>query len=129
MKNTMIKERGEGGELKIKHEANFSEFENLQKDYQHLESEKDAMVLSVTISEGEKKDFERKISELEARKYAATRQMGEIRIRVEVMEEQNKMLEDQLQTDNESQLGITPFCDQAFLIRRNIHQVQLKLIE
>ena len=33
MKDTLIKERGEGQELKRKHEANISELERLQKAY------------------------------------------------------------------------------------------------
>ena len=45
------------------------------------------------------------------------------------MEEQNGMLENQLKTTNERQLDITPFRDQACLIWRNMHQVQLKLAD
>ena len=66
MKNTLVKERGEGGELKRKHEATLWGFQKLQKAYQYLESEKDALMVSVTITEGENKDLESKILELEA---------------------------------------------------------------
>ena len=37
MKDTLVKERGEGQEIKRKHEASLSEFERLQKAYQALE--------------------------------------------------------------------------------------------
>ena len=43
MEDTLIKERGEGRELKRKHEATLSEFERLQKAYQALELENDAL--------------------------------------------------------------------------------------
>ena len=56
VKDTLMKERGEGWEMKRKHEATLSEFERLQEAYQVLESEKDALVLSNSITEGEKKD-------------------------------------------------------------------------
>ena len=71
--------------------------------------------------EGEKRDLEDKISELEAHNSAASRQMRELRTRVEEMEEQNRTLETQLKTANERQPDIIPFCDQACLIRWNIH--------
>ena len=74
MKDTIIKERGEGRDLKRKHETTLSEFERLQKAYQYLESIKDAMDISVTIMEGKKKDLEDKVLELEAHKSAANRQ-------------------------------------------------------
>ena len=57
MKDTLVKERGEGRESKRKHGTTISEFEKLQKEYQYLESEKDAVALSVTITEGEKRDI------------------------------------------------------------------------
>ena len=66
MKDTLVKERGEGWELKRKHEAITYEFERLQKAYQALELEKEALDISVTIREGEKRDFEDNILELEA---------------------------------------------------------------
>ena len=59
--------------MKRKHEATLSEFERLQEAYKVLESEKEALVLSNTINEGEKKDFENNILELEAQKDATDR--------------------------------------------------------
>ena len=61
MKDTLVKEREEGWELKRKNEETFSEFERLQKAYQYLELEKDALELSIIIMEGEKKYLEDKI--------------------------------------------------------------------
>ena len=66
MKETMVKERTKGKDLKRKHDDTFLEFERLKKAYQALESDKDTLVLSVTITDGEKKDLESKILELEA---------------------------------------------------------------
>ena len=66
MKDTLVKERGEGRELKRKHEATLSQFERLQKAYQALELKKDALEVSVTIMEGEKKYLEDNILGLEA---------------------------------------------------------------
>ena len=60
--------------MKRKHEATLSEFEILQEAYQVLESEKEALVLSNTISEGENKDLENKTYELETQKDATNRQ-------------------------------------------------------
>ena len=73
IKNTLFKERGEGRDLKRKHEATLSEFERLQKAYQALELEKEALENSITIMEGEGKDFEDNITELEAQQFATSR--------------------------------------------------------
>ena len=43
------------------------------------------------------------------------------------MEIQNQSLETQIKTSNERRPNITPSGDQAFLVQRNIHRVQLKL--
>ena len=107
-----------------------SEIERFQKAYQVLELEKDALEVSVTIMEGEKKDFEDKILELEAQKSAVNRQAGELRTRVDQeLEAQNRELEIQLKIANERHLDITSFCDQACMIWRKIHQVQVGLAE
>ena len=74
VKDTLMKERGEGQEMKRKHEATLSEFERLQEAYQVLESKKEALVLSSTIIDGEKKDLDDKVSELEAQKVVAGKQ-------------------------------------------------------
>ena len=67
MKDTLVKERGEGLALKRKHEETLSKFERIQKAYQALEFEEDELDLSVTIMEREKKDLhEDKVLELEA---------------------------------------------------------------
>ena len=84
MKYTLMKERGEGRDMKRKHEATrdmkrkheatLLEFERLQEAYQVLESENEDLVLSNTIAEGEKKDFENKILELVAQNATIDRQ-------------------------------------------------------
>ena len=78
MKDTLVKERGEGRELKRKHEVTLSEKQNLQREYQTLELEKDALEVQVIIMEGEEKDFEDKSLELESQKYVANKQAGEL---------------------------------------------------
>ena len=55
MKETLRKERGEGQELKRKHDDTLSEFEKLREAYQMLKLEKDALTLSAANIEGEKK--------------------------------------------------------------------------
>ena len=53
MKETLRKERGEGQELKRKHDDTFLEFEILKKAHQFMESDKDALILLDAISKGE----------------------------------------------------------------------------
>ena len=79
------------------------------------------------IIEGEKKDFEDKIAELELQKSAAIRQLGELGAKVEELVTQRESFEAQLKIENERQLDITHFCNQAYIIRRKIHQVQVSL--
>ena len=57
----MRKERGEGQNLKRKHDDILSEFEKIKKAYKVLELENDALTLSVAITEGEKRDLESKV--------------------------------------------------------------------
>ena len=52
MKDTLVKERGEGWELKRKHETTISEKESRQKEYEDLETYRDALVVKMTIIEG-----------------------------------------------------------------------------
>ena len=68
MKKTLRKERGEGKSLKRKHDDILTELERLKGAYQILQSDKDALVLSVNIIEGEKRDPKRKVLELEKKK-------------------------------------------------------------
>ena len=129
MKHTLVKEIREGQDSKRQHEATISEFERLQKENQDLEGENDALELSVTIMEGEKKDLEDKVLQLEAQKSTENRQAGDLKAREEEIEVQNKSLETHLKMASERNPDITPFCNQSCSIRRNIHQVQLKLAE
>ena len=59
MKETLKKERGEGQTLKRKHEEILSEIEKSKEACQTLQSNKDALILSISIMEGEKKDLEK----------------------------------------------------------------------
>ena len=61
----MKKERGEGQILKRKHEDILSELEKLREACQILQYEKDSLVLSINIIEGEKKDLEKQVEEVE----------------------------------------------------------------
>ena len=70
-----------------------------------LESDKDALKLSVAITEGEKRDIERKVSELEEQKVTADKRAEEIEI-------QNNSLVEQLKVAKEKKFDITPICIQ-----------------
>ena len=83
LKDTLVKRRGEGIELKRKHDAILSEKEIIQRKYQDLESEKDSLDVQVIIMEGEKKDFEARILELESRRLAVSQLVGELKTKVE----------------------------------------------
>ena len=63
MKESLKKERGEGQSLKRKHEDILSEIENSKEACQIIQSNKDALVLSVNIIEGEKKYLEKQVTE------------------------------------------------------------------
>ena len=101
----------------------------LQREYQNLELEKDTLQVQVTIMEGEEKYFEDKILELESWKFAENRQAGELRTQVEVLEAWNRELETHLKLATKRNPGITSFCDQACMIQRKIHQVQVRIVE
>ena len=64
VKETLRKERGEGKSLKRKYDDSLTELERLNEAYQILHVEKYALVLSATITEGEKKDLEDKVEYL-----------------------------------------------------------------
>ena len=121
VKDTLMKERGECWDIKRKHEATLSEFERLQEAYQVLESEKEALVLSNTIIEGEKKDLENKISELEVQNPATDRQAEELNAWVVELEARNNSFKIQLKEANERQVDTTPLREQALLIRRKTY--------
>ena len=72
---------------------------------------------------GRKWILEDKILELEAQNCATNRQEGDPRTLVEELEAQNRSLETQLKTANERHPEITPFHDQACIIRRKTHEV------
>ena len=85
MKETLRKERGEGQELKRKYDDTLSDLEKLKGAYHISELDKTALTLSIAITEGEKRDLEDKVSELEKQKVAASK-------RTEEMESQNNIL-------------------------------------
>ena len=85
------------------------------------------MVLSNTIISGEKKDLEGKISELETKRATADTEVEDLRARVAKLEAQNSSLETLYKEANEQKMDITPLREHAFLLRRKIYQVQLKL--
>ena len=59
MRETLKKERGEGQSRKRKHEDNLSVLEKFREACHILQSNKDALVLSVNIIEGQKRDLEK----------------------------------------------------------------------
>ena len=79
-------------------------------------------MLSNAITEGEKKDLESNILELEVQKSIVSKQVEEI-------ETLDSSLEKHLKMANEKHPNITPFHCQAYLMHTKIHQVQLKMVE
>ena len=77
MKETLRKEERVGRETKRKYDSTLSDLENLQQDYQILEVEKDALKLSHTILDGEKKDLESKMAEMGIQRSATDKQAEE----------------------------------------------------
>ena len=63
MKETLKRERDEGQILKRRYEDMLSTIEESKVEWQTLQSDKDATVLSVNIIEGEKKYLEKQIME------------------------------------------------------------------
>ena len=59
MKETLKRERDEGQSIKIKYKYMLSTIEESKEECQILQSDKDPLVLSVNIIEGEKKDVEK----------------------------------------------------------------------
>ena len=102
MKEPLKKERGEGQSLKRKHEDSLSELEKFREACPIMQSDKDALVFSINIIEGEKRDLEKRVLEVEKKGEAANR-------RVEELEVQNNLLNEELQATKEKQLDITPF--------------------
>ena len=85
MRKNLRKERGEGQSLKRKHYDSLIELEKFKEAWKILQSDKDALVLPVNITEGEKRDLEKKVSELEKKGDAANK-------RVEDLESWNNLL-------------------------------------
>ena len=83
MKDTLVKERGEGQELKRKQKGTLFEKEILQREYQDLVTERDELVVQMTIMDGEKGDFEDNIVGLESHKSTTIHQVEEMRAQVE----------------------------------------------
>ena len=76
-----------------------------------MQSDKDALVLLVNIIEGEKRDLEKQVPELEQKENAADK-------RVKELEVQNNFLNEQLQAVKEKQLDIAPFRNQASSLQK-----------
>ena len=102
MKETLKRERGEGQSLKRKHEYKLSNIEKSKEACKTFQSDKDALVLSVNIIEGEKKDLEKQVVE-------AVQKGDTTSKRVEELEVQNLLLKEQIQVAKEKYMDITPF--------------------
>ena len=82
MKETSRKEERVGRESKRKYDATLSDLEKLQQDYQILEEEKDALKLSNTILDGEKKDLERNMVDMEVQKSTDDKHAEESKVQI-----------------------------------------------
>ena len=111
MRETLKKERGEGKILKRKHEDSLSVLEKFREACHILQSDKDALVLSVNIIEGEKRDLEKRAAEVEQKENAANKRVKELKV-------QNNLLNEQLQAAKEKQLDIAPFRNQASSLQK-----------
>ena len=114
MKETLKRERDEGQSLKRKHEDMLSTIEESREEFQTLLSDKEALVLSVNIIEGEKKYLEKHIRE-------AVQKWDTANKRIEELEAQNLSLKEQLQVAEEKQMDITPFRNLASRLQKEIN--------
>ena len=80
MKETLRKEEKVGQEGKRKYDATLLDLEKLQQDYQILKEEKDDLKLSNTILDGENKDLESKMAEMEMPRSAADKKAEEPKV-------------------------------------------------
>ena len=122
MKETLKRERDEGQSLKRKYKDMLSTIEESKAKCQTLQSDKDALVLSVNNIEGEKKDLEKKVME-------AVQKGDTTNKRIEELEAQNLLLKEQLQVVEEKPMDITPFKNLALMLQKDINQVLLNLVE
>ena len=94
--------------MKRKHEATLSYLERLQEAYQILEEGKEALALSNTIIDGEKKDLESNIAGLETQTILANKEVEDLKAPVTKLEAQNSSLEVLFKAGNEKKMDITP---------------------
>ena len=80
MRETLKKELGEGQSLKRKHEDSLIELEKFREACQILQLDKDALVLSVNIIEGEKRDLEKRVVEVEQKENAGDKWVKELEV-------------------------------------------------
>ena len=92
--------------MKRKYDDTLTELERLKEAYQILHVQKYALLLSATITEGEKKDMEDKVEDLQT---------------------QNYLLVEQLKVENEKQFDIAPFRNQASSLQKEVNQILLRL--
>ena len=64
--------------MKRKHDSILSKKERLLSEYQILETEKEAMNVQSVIMEGERNDFEARISQLESKEFVAIHWIEEL---------------------------------------------------
>ena len=83
LKDILVKLRGEGIDLKRKHDAILFIKERLLSEGHTLETEKEAMNVQLVIIKGEKNDFEERISQLELRESTETQQVEKLKTRIE----------------------------------------------
>ena len=109
IKETLVRERTKGQQLKRKYDDTLSEFERLREACQAIELDNDALILLSEITKGEKRDLESKVSDLETQKKVANQRPKEL-------ETQNNLLDKKLKVANEKHANVTPFHIQACLL-------------
>ena len=78
-----------------------------------METDKEAMNVQLVIMEGERNDFEARISQLEPRESVKSQQVEELKTQVEELVKQKESPENKLKIANKKKQDITLFCDQA----------------
>ena len=129
IKETLREEERVGWESKRKYDATLLDLEKLQQDYQILKEEKDDLKLSNTILDGEKKDLESKMVEIEVQRSKTYKQVEESKVQIAELEAHNSSLDVLLKATNERKMDITPLREHALSLKNKIYQVQVKLVE
>ena len=129
MKETLRKEERVGQETKRNYVATHLDLEKILLDYQVLEAEKDSLELSNTILDGETKELERKVEDMEIQRSTTDKKAEKSKVLIVELEAKNSSVDILLKVANERKMDIEPLREHALFLRGKIYQVQVKLEE